>query len=639
MKRHGFIALYVLTVLAWTGLLSAASKKESSPVGSPFRLEFKENLGSLVIWIPFEGKDVVFRKKPDFGKNLTVSGIIPLGEDKNRFIGFVWDAGGKKLHLDVNQNLDLTDDSSGVFSAQYGDSIDNRSGGLQYFEPVRVLVRSGSLEIPYIVGIQLEYNLSGRDAVGYVILHSGWQGAVSLGGRKWEAGILDNLDGTVGKGDQLILNVSAEKNQPSMSVFTIARIPSRIFLDAQNYRVSFQYKPDKEKVILDAGFDAIASIMGDLKIEGRAVKRFILESDSQAVVKFEPASSVTVPVGQYDRQRVVLDEEGGTGKWIASIEKPLEVKAGTVANFKVGAPLTPAVSTARQMKMLQLNYQVTGIGGENYREINPNQNPPADQTPFYYELDFCMGKDGRIKTYNWNDGKPNFLRVQKLEGRIDSAEYRQTYEMALAIPIAPKAGTSLFFSAVAHDNDGKGRLGSLGWSSGATDWPRVISSFGGIMLSGKPAGTELTREEKNAPTWPEDVRWNEKYKMTGFTGTPVVDGNPSDSVWQRVDWMNADQWITGQLIEDQPSTSLEKARKSMRFKFLQDDQNYYFLFETKDNAVSLYDDKTDPSNMWQGDCIQMALIDANPLVRELKGPKFVLSRGSQKIASGSFEYG
>jgi hypothetical protein len=79
-----------------------------------FPLTFTEKGSSLSTVINLGGQEVKFRKEPDFGKDRIVRRALKVGPDKDDFIGIAADLTTHTLYLDLNQNLDLTDDPQGV---------------------------------------------------------------------------------------------------------------------------------------------------------------------------------------------------------------------------------------------------------------------------------------------------------------------------------------------------------------------------------------------------------------------------------------------------------------------------------------------------------------------------------------------
>ena len=65
-----------------------------------------------------------FPKEPALSGGKIIRGVMQLGSGGSNEMAFVWDRAGRKLYLDLNRNLDLTDDAAGVFSCQRGPTAD-----------------------------------------------------------------------------------------------------------------------------------------------------------------------------------------------------------------------------------------------------------------------------------------------------------------------------------------------------------------------------------------------------------------------------------------------------------------------------------------------------------------------------------
>ena len=58
-----------------------------------------------------------FLKEPELSKQGVFRSVLRFGKkDTNNAIALIWDQPKSKLYLDLNRNLDLTDDPAGVFS-------------------------------------------------------------------------------------------------------------------------------------------------------------------------------------------------------------------------------------------------------------------------------------------------------------------------------------------------------------------------------------------------------------------------------------------------------------------------------------------------------------------------------------------
>lgn len=117
------------------------------------------------------------------------------------------------------------------------------------------------------------------------------------------------------------------------------------------------------------------SAVGELKLEGKYIERLVLRRKNGRTERFDqPSEIIKLPVGEY---RLLESHLKGGYKcrssrtpynWITAAEdKP--------AVFKVGAPLKQTVKTQRQGRILVLNYELRGLGGEIYTSSDRSKPP------------------------------------------------------------------------------------------------------------------------------------------------------------------------------------------------------------------------------------------------------------------------
>jgi hypothetical protein len=107
--------------------------------------------------------------------------------------------------------------------------------------------------------------------------------------------------------------------------------------------------------------------MGELRLEGQHIERLVLcEKDGHTEQFSRPDKTIKLPVGDYRLQDVRLKDgfiysSRGTSEyhWVT-------VAGDEPALFKVGGPLKQTVKIERQGPILELNYELTGVGGESY---------------------------------------------------------------------------------------------------------------------------------------------------------------------------------------------------------------------------------------------------------------------------------
>jgi hypothetical protein len=126
-----------------------------------------------------------------------------------------------------------------------------------------------------------------------------------------------------------------------------------------------------EKASKEAGQ---TSAQGELKLEGKCIKQLTLELRGGKNVKFDqPAESIKVAAGRYRLWQIQL--ESGYACRIWSDANWVEVGEDKPAVLKAGAPLKQTVKVERQGRVLTLDYQLSGIGGEKYTASDRSKPP------------------------------------------------------------------------------------------------------------------------------------------------------------------------------------------------------------------------------------------------------------------------
>ena len=80
-----------------------------------------------------------------------------------------------------------------------------------------------------------------------------------------------------------------------------------------------------------------------------------------------------LPTGKYAVQEVHLD--GGYIYYARGATRRLVVTSDEPATLKIGGPLKQTVTVNRQGRLLVMNYQLAGIGGEQYTNGARTERP------------------------------------------------------------------------------------------------------------------------------------------------------------------------------------------------------------------------------------------------------------------------
>ena len=107
-----------------------------------------------------------------------------------------------------------------------------------------------------------------------------------------------------------------------------------------------------------------SSALGELRLEGESIARLILrrEGDNQTETFRRPEQITKLPTGKYTVHEVHLD--GGYIFYARGATRRLVVTSDEPATLKIGGPLKQTVTVDRQGRLLVMNYQLAGIGGE-----------------------------------------------------------------------------------------------------------------------------------------------------------------------------------------------------------------------------------------------------------------------------------
>ena len=99
-----------------------------------------------------------FRQEPESSSHHVFRSLLHFGQDTNNPIALIWDQPKQKLYLDLNRNLDLTDDPGGVYSStEQGPMFPNakfNAGLRQTFTNVAVPEKTGMGSQPVIFELQ-----------------------------------------------------------------------------------------------------------------------------------------------------------------------------------------------------------------------------------------------------------------------------------------------------------------------------------------------------------------------------------------------------------------------------------------------------------------------------------------------------
>ena len=118
-------------------------------------------------------------------------------------------------------------------------------------------------------------------------------------------------------------------------------------------------------------------VFGRLELQGESIVRLILQrkDDNQTETFRRPEKITKLPTGKYTVQEVHLDggciyhaSRGPKRHWVT-------VTSDGPATLKIGGPLKQTVKVSREGRVLVMNYELLGIGGEQYTSGDRREPP------------------------------------------------------------------------------------------------------------------------------------------------------------------------------------------------------------------------------------------------------------------------
>lgn len=375
---NGQILTLIFMSVFWVN--SAYSQRVPVPTEHVFNLRYQPCGFSLSIPVDSWEQDKKFEKEPEFGKRTVARGLIPTGIEKKNHIGFAWDRDEGKLYLDLNRNRDITDDLNGLF-------LSDNKGRYQRFENIHLKAEIDSVQLEFVAEMTIYDFRHGRPHY-QLCVRSGFMTQIELYGKKWLLKLVDNLDGKITESDRIVLipiksDVGLEHQELSLPV------PEEVFFDGHNYNVSFEFRTGEKDSSIQARFREIDSSLGELKLEGKFIRRLVLESGHSLVLLDLPKPSVSIPTGKYHLQDLLLEIDEAeifrAEKFTARTGE-ISISETEPAILKIGGPLEGTVEVNRIGNVLEMNYHLVGGGGHGYRSLQGRpDNPPT----------FAIYKDGQ----------------------------------------------------------------------------------------------------------------------------------------------------------------------------------------------------------------------------------------------------
>jgi len=134
--------------------------------------------------------------------------------------------------------------------------------------------------------------------------------------------------------------------------------------------------------------DKQSSALGEIKLQGKYIERLVLRRKDGHIERFDqPAETIKLPVGEYLPEAYL---KGGYSCRFLSRDRRVTVAENKPVVLKVGAPLKQTVKAQRRGRILVLNYELLGVGGEMY--TSANRTKPPTFTVYRGDKEIASGK-------------------------------------------------------------------------------------------------------------------------------------------------------------------------------------------------------------------------------------------------------
>lgn len=351
-----------MSIATGAGLLVAPG----SLLGATFVLEYQTNGPSADFPLPLEKSEIRFKNEPEYAGAQVVRSHFSVAPGPQGPMGFACDPEGQKLYLDLNRNLDLTDDPEGIRESRPG------SGGRE-FPHIAISIEQAGRRREIAMDLQINGDNQGR----YTIRSSWGSDAVDIGGKTYRAAVVDDGDGVIGPADFLFLEPVGDEfeavGDPGKRVELQA--PASLVLDGQPYALAFAL--DRDGKSMELSIVPAAEELVDVPVTGKGLERLTLQNEGRAALFFAPESTIRLPAGRYGAEVWVRAGAGDTTSLWKSRRVSLDVREGDNQKpWGVGGPIVRKLTCSMAGSCLTFDQAATGADGETYSLVNsPGQAP------------------------------------------------------------------------------------------------------------------------------------------------------------------------------------------------------------------------------------------------------------------------
>lgn len=388
-SRHigGILACWLASLLAAAPSASLAADAEATAGNvCTADLSFHQASSSFIsIGLNCTTQTKPFANEPALGTSKVVRGHFQFVGTNT--VAFIWDRNAGKLYLDLNRDLNLTNDAGGEFTSAI-------KGNYQVFNGIRLPIKTASGEQQVAGDISL-YDYSNRPQ-GTFALRSFWQGKLDMQGQEWEAGLVESYFGGGENASHLLLRPWTKRDKP-FGVFdgSLQTVPftKKLFFNGHAYNIATTTTSAGSSKKLTFTEDRVT--LGDAKITGKFVERLTLTGGPYAVLLDKPEAAVRLPVGTYSEVEVCVqngDVSAREAQNRVRKQDKIAINEKTPTTLTVGGPLTNSVLVTRRGSTLTLSYSLVGAGGQSYTKTVEDRTKPPEFVAYNMGRKVASGK-------------------------------------------------------------------------------------------------------------------------------------------------------------------------------------------------------------------------------------------------------
>ena len=313
-----------------------------------------------------------FLKEPGLSANHISRGVLHFGKDTNNAFALIWDQPKHKLSLDLNHNLDLTDDPGGVFTS-------TNKGDSQWFLNVTLPLRTQAGLHPARLDLEMFVIDQAKGTLVRLASRTLWQARVANKGEDWQVAVvdrlLDTMEPTAGK-FLLVRPWSAHTNRVDVNttMWGAVPVPEQLFWLGKAFRLERRFEAAGDGTVCKLALTPQQPPLAALKLSGDFLSYAMLQAtNGYTLVLPGPAATWDVPQGVYAVRSVWLKR--GAAEAFRRDYTPLSIDATSATNLVLGGPLTNTVGMQRYGRRLLVGHLVKGADGAEYRLVQDGWKP------------------------------------------------------------------------------------------------------------------------------------------------------------------------------------------------------------------------------------------------------------------------